>query len=86
MSETDARDVDALELENGATIMRIAPDCEVCTNRGEDVELSTHRVEFEEQKVYLCIAHTQEVLDLNEDKLKKGEDNIFGEIFGSSDT
>jgi len=67
-------------LVNKAVIRRTSIACEVCTARGEMEEGSEFQLEFEGQKVQLCDAHAQEVLNLDEDELKKGE-NIFSEMF-----
>lgn len=72
------------KLSNGAEIIRNSFDCEVCVSRGEQAEPSMFMVEYDGQQVNLCLAHTQELLDLDEDKLQKGG-GIFGEVLGSLD-
>lgn len=62
------------ELVNGATMQKIANDCEVCTSSGEEIEPAQFMVYFDGQEAQLCKAHAQKLLDQNEDAERRNDE------------
>jgi hypothetical protein len=70
---------DTVLLSNGAAVTRTGWACEVCVKRNEEAGASEFMVEFEGQQIHVCAAHTQQILDMDEDQ--KGGDE-FTSLFG----
>ena len=65
------------------TVKRAAVECELCFNRGEQVENAEWQVDHNDMTVMLCKAHMQHFLDGLADMQGKGE--IVEEVFGMPD-
>lgn len=60
-------------LANGAELLRDEARCDICLRRGEAPGLASFKLRHEGSQIYICEAHAQEILDLNDDyKWKKG--------------
>lgn len=65
------------ELSIGAIVDRTAFDCEVCVARNEEPSKSEFVITYEDQRLEICAAHMQEVLNSEED----GKENFVRKHF-----
>lgn len=64
---------ESFKLSNGAELIREETRCDICIKRRESPELASFKLRHEGSQLFLCEAHAQEVLDLDDDhKWKKG--------------